>query len=297
MALAMYLGAYEYYSNVDDWFLADNAYRWLEGAGALLDIDAAWADLNGSLLDYQVINIYGFPVPLVRTLPNDGFLPQYAVQFPHAVRNEQVGGDIAHTFQVRDDRVRDRVQHILGEDFFLPIRQPGSVAYMSISPGSMTVPRTSTAQLTATALDIDGVPLTGKPIAWSSDNPSIASVSASGLVSGVGLGTTVIRAASEGYGAAVTIVVVNAPIVSISGPSRVRSGATCQYSADVSLGTPPYTYTWFVGAMPAGNSQLMTYHNGSSSFTITLTVRDAASLSGNASRTITISPTAPICAF
>jgi hypothetical protein len=38
--------------------------------------------------------------------------------------------------------------------------------------------------------------------------------------------------------------------VSISGPSTVQIGYTCQWSAVVSGGTPPYTYLW----MGPGNS-------------------------------------------
>jgi len=55
-----------------------------------------------------------------------------------------------------------------------------------------------TASLTALTLSASGGVLTGRAIAWSSENPEVATVDAAGIVTGVGKGTTRIRAESEG---------------------------------------------------------------------------------------------------
>jgi uncharacterized protein YjdB len=56
-----------------------------------------------------------------------------------------------------------------------------------------------TTQLTATARDARGQPLTGNTVAWASGDEALVTVSATGLVSGVATGgPVVITASSEG---------------------------------------------------------------------------------------------------
>jgi len=72
------------------------------------------------------------------------------------------------------------------------------VASVTASPASASVPEGQTVQLTATPRDANGNPLTGRVLSWSSGNTSIATVNASGLVSGVVAGSATITATSEG---------------------------------------------------------------------------------------------------
>jgi hypothetical protein len=58
--------------------------------------------------------------------------------------------------------------------------------------------------VTAQVSDQDGR-IMNVPIAWSSQNPSVASVSSDGTVTGMGTGTTIIRAASGTAGAEVSV--------------------------------------------------------------------------------------------
>jgi len=60
-----------------------------------------------------------------------------------------------------------------------------------LAPGSRT-------QATATPKDASGTPLIGKQYAWSSDNPSVATVTAQGVVTAVATGTANIVATVEG---------------------------------------------------------------------------------------------------
>lgn len=62
-----------------------------------------------------------------------------------------------------------------------------------------------TAQLTARAYDQYGNEITGRPVTWSIDDPAIASISASGVVTGQSLGYTTARATIDGVGGAGTV--------------------------------------------------------------------------------------------
>ncbi|MBK8247146.1 MAG: Ig-like domain-containing protein [Gemmatimonadetes bacterium] len=64
-----------------------------------------------------------------------------------------------------------------------------------------------TTQLTATARDARGIALSGRAISWSSTAATVASVSTSGLVTGVAAGTAQIRATAEGQTAEVAVTV------------------------------------------------------------------------------------------
>jgi hypothetical protein len=75
---------------------------------------------------------------------------------------------------------------------------PAPVASVRISPDSARIERGGTVDLSAAAFDAQGNVLTGRPVSWSSDNPSVATVSATGLVTGVGAGVTEVYATSEG---------------------------------------------------------------------------------------------------
>src|SRR5207245_8359632 len=73
------------------------------------------------------------------------------------------------------------------------------VAAVTVTPSSGTVAIGQTVQLTATPRDASGNPLTGRAIGWSSSDNTIATVSSTGLVSGVAAGGPVtITATSEG---------------------------------------------------------------------------------------------------
>src|SRR6266568_8702445 len=56
------------------------------------------------------------------------------------------------------------------------------VASLTVSPTAATIVVGGTQQLTATPLDANGNPLSGRTITWSSDAPSVATVNANGLV-------------------------------------------------------------------------------------------------------------------
>jgi len=84
---------------------------------------------------------------------------------------------------------------------------PIPVASVQITPALDTVRAGESLLLTATPRDASGNALTGRTIAWVSDDQTVATVDATGLVTGVGNGIATIVATSEGQtdGANVTV--------------------------------------------------------------------------------------------
>jgi len=98
------------------------------------------------------------------------------------------------------------------------------VASVTLSPTGMSLPVGSTGQITATLKDASGNTLTGRTVTWSSGTPSVATVSASGLVAAVAAGSSTITATSEGVngsiGVTVTTIVSPGPGVPVYDPTN-----------------------------------------------------------------------------
>ena len=90
------------------------------------------------------------------------------------------------------------------------------VASVEVSPTTASPQVGQTLQLSAAVKDAAGTILSGQTVAWSSSAPSVASVSASGLVTAATLGTTVVTAASGNKVGVATITVIPPPIASIT---------------------------------------------------------------------------------
>ena len=75
---------------------------------------------------------------------------------------------------------------------------PGvTIDFLVLTPFEVQVKVDSTYQLVVEALDADGVAIEGVEFIWSTSNPAVATVSASGLVTGVAMGATEIRAEAD----------------------------------------------------------------------------------------------------
>src|SRR2546428_362438 len=112
---------------------------------------------------------------------------------------------------------------------------PPTVASIAVAPSPGTLLVGSTAQLTATTKDSAGSVLTGRAVTWASSNPAVATVSATGLVTGVAVGSATIMATAEGKNgtAAVTVTVPPpVPVASVTvAPATVLVGVTVQLTA------------------------------------------------------------------
>ncbi len=110
----------------------------------------------------------------------------------------------------------------------------GPVASVTLSPSPLRINVGSTAQLQAIARDASGSMVTGRTATWTSENASIASVTANGLVSGDEPGQTTVAATVEGVTGRATIIVTQPPVASVqvtpSNPS-LRVGETQRMTA------------------------------------------------------------------
>src|SRR5207245_2290278 len=88
---------------------------------------------------------------------------------------------------------------------------PAPVASVTVSPAAASILVGATLQLTATPKDSLGNPLSGRVVTWSSNALSVASVTGTGLVTGVAVGFATITATSEGVSgsAAITVTVLS----------------------------------------------------------------------------------------
>lgn len=81
------------------------------------------------------------------------------------------------------------------------------VGRITLAPTTAAIKVGATLQLTATLRDAAGNVLTNRSLTWQSGSPSLARVSTTGLVTGLGKGTVLIFAESEGKRAQASIVV------------------------------------------------------------------------------------------
>ena len=87
-----------------------------------------------------------------------------------------------------------------------------TVASVEVSPAMAELTAVgATVQLTAEAFDANGHPAVGAEFSWESDDPGIATVDASGLVTAVGIGTATITATVGSASGTVTVTVEENP--------------------------------------------------------------------------------------
>jgi alpha-tubulin suppressor-like RCC1 family protein len=104
---------------------------------------------------------------------------------------------------------------------------------VALSPGTLLVG--STVQLTATTKDSAGNVLTGRAVTWASSDTAVATVSATGLVTGVAVGSAMITATAEGKNGTAAVTVTAPPPVLVASvtvaPATVLVGMTVQLTA------------------------------------------------------------------
>ena len=107
------------------------------------------------------------------------------------------------------------------------VTPPQPVASVAVTPESGILLVVGTVRLSATVRDANGKLLVGRPITWTSDNAAVATVDASGVVTGVSVGSATVVATSEGVSdtAAITVTVLSFASVSAS-PVYTTCGLT-----------------------------------------------------------------------
>ena len=100
---------------------------------------------------------------------------------------------------------------------------PVPVVIVTVTPTTATVGVGGTQQLTATTLDGNSNVLTGRVVAWTSSDPSRATVNGTGLVTGVAAGVVNISATSEGK-TGMAQITVSGVVVNCTGANTLQLG-------------------------------------------------------------------------
>jgi uncharacterized protein YjdB len=110
------------------------------------------------------------------------------------------------------------------------------VGRVQVAPATVSLPAGQATTLTATVTDANGVVVTNRPVTWSTSDPRVATVSQSGVVSALAVGTATISATSGVASGTSAITVTAAPVQSVSvSPSTLSlaQGKTGTLSATV----------------------------------------------------------------
>src|SRR5205807_400681 len=124
-----------------------------------------------------------------------------------------------------------------------PPPPPAPVATVTVSPASASLTVGQSVQLNATLKDASGNVLNGRTVSWASGTSGVATVSGSGLVTGVAAGTATITATSEGKSGTALIVVASAPPPGSNPnePSGYTRFAEHDFSTPITQSTPSAT--------------------------------------------------------
>jgi uncharacterized protein YjdB len=177
---------------------------------------------------------------------------------------------------------------------------PAPVASVTVTPPTASVTVGQTATFQAQTLDADGGVLTGRTISWTSSSTAVATVSQTGVVTGVGVGTATITATSEGKSGTATVTVSSVPVATVTvaptslplqvGQSGTLTATTRDASNNVLTGR---VVTWSSGntavATVAPNGTVTAVAPGTATITAT-----SEGKSGSATVTVTAVPVASV---
>jgi len=182
---------------------------------------------------------------------------------------------------------------------------PVSSVFVSLETGTLEVGQVTRAKATLT--DGEGTTLSGRPVAWQSSNPAIATVNSLGVVTAVGRGAATISAIAEGKtgGADLTIATKTVASVVVSpNPASAAVGQKARLTAAVKDGSGGVlvgrTVTWMSSnpevASVSANGLVTAVSVGSATISAT-----AGGVSGTsqfqattvAAASVSVSPTAP----
>ncbi len=93
---------------------------------------------------------------------------------------------------------------------------PESVARVDVTPATLSLLVGASGQLTAVVVGTSGGTLNGRLVTWASADNAVATVSTSGSVTGVAIGSTVVTASSEGRSTSVTVSVTRPQVARVA---------------------------------------------------------------------------------
>lgn len=175
---------------------------------------------------------------------------------------------------------------------FVPAAPLSSI---SVTPSNSTIAPGATQQFTATGTFTDNSTQDiSSVVTWSSSNGNVASVSTTGMVTGIAGGGSTISATQGSIVGSTSIAVQPTPLVMSTGslPAGV-SGQSYLSILSASGGTVPYSWTVTSGTFPPGltlssSGQITGTPSLASTFVFTVTLTDAGSPQQNVSKQLTI---------
>ncbi|MDQ2664785.1 MAG: Ig-like domain-containing protein, partial [Gemmatimonadota bacterium] len=90
------------------------------------------------------------------------------------------------------------------------------VGTVTLAPSSASVEQGETTTLTATVKDANGLTVTDRPVSWASSDEAVATVSSTGVVTGVAPGSATITATSEGKRGTSALTVTAPPAIPVN---------------------------------------------------------------------------------
>jgi trimeric autotransporter adhesin len=168
-----------------------------------------------------------------------------------------------------------------------------AVATVEVIPSPSSVALGRTAQLTAVPKAADSTELIGRAVAWTTSDPAVATVSESGLVTGVAAGDATISATSEGKTGSTQLTVSLVPVAAVEvapATASIAEGATVRLTATAkdANGSPlagrPSTWSTSNANVARVNSTGRVTGIGAGSATITATIEG---IKGTATVTVT----------
>jgi uncharacterized protein YjdB len=177
------------------------------------------------------------------------------------------------------------------------------VATVSVTPSSPTIGVNGTVQLTAILKDANGGDLSGRVVTWETSASGTATVSESGLVTGIAAGQATITARSEGRSGSTTVTVQPlppSPVASVAvtpSSSTVLVNATTQLTATMSDANGTVlsgrAVTWQTSAAGVATVSASGLVRGVAAGQVTITATSEGQ-SGTASVTVQVQPVATI---
>jgi hypothetical protein len=138
------------------------------------------------------------------------------------------------------------------------------VQTVTVAPATATIIDGNTQTFAATVRDARGNVLTGRTVAWTSTNPSVASVTQAGVVTGQSPGTARIDATSgSALGSANVTVLARAPAITTVSANVTRLSAVLNGSANPNGAATTAGFHWGTSATLAGATTTPTQSVGS----------------------------------
>ena len=107
--------------------------------------------------------------------------------------------------------IKATVDGVSGMAFLTVTEPPPVVATVTVNPSTVSIEEGSNQQFSATARTMDNSVIPGVNFTWSSGDPNVATINASGLATAVSAGSTQVMATAEGKSGSATLMVTEPP--------------------------------------------------------------------------------------